>query len=714
MDNREGTHRYCRNFDFTYMMTMNGRREQVEVTMTSVLGHMTELEFDPEYRKWSDCDPAQLFTAGVSVYLTEDGKKISRNLQKEARGAQQLMIWTDCDREGEHIGSEVAAECRKGNPRIVIKRARFSAIIANQIHSAFSNAGELDLRMVAAVEARTELDLRLGAAFTRLQTLNLRRLQELADKLISYGPCQFPTLGFVTDQHEKVVNFISEPFWHIVVTVQRPLEKGANVKVDFRWKRGHVFDHATAVVLFEMCIDEPEAKVFAVERKSTRKFKPYPLTTVELQKSGSRLLRLSPKRVLDVAEKLYQRGLLSYPRTETDQFDKAFDFRTLLQKQTSDSDWGQYAQGLVDSYEGGGTYSRPRNGQKNDQAHPPIHPTAHANDLSGDEKRVYEYVTRRFLGSCSKDAVGFSTSVEIDIAEERFTTSGLIIQERNYLDVFVYDKWKGSLLPNFEVGETFMPTACNLREGKTSRPKMLTEADLVSLMDKNGIGTDATIAEHIAKIIDREYVFKVKQGTTEYLYPSTLGMGLVTGYNQIGHDKSLSKPLLRRETEYRMSLICSGQRTRRQTVEESLDEYREMFGRTRQQFNTLAENVAQYLRNPPELAMDDAEDGRDDDGGARGGGGDEDEAQRGPGAVRDLEQGAPRQRGNDLPRPTVCEPHPPDEQLPEEHAGPELVPQVLPRHRPAEVRLGATHATTAGRLGTGLLHVPAAPEMAVF
>ncbi|CAD6923627.1 unnamed protein product, partial [Tilletia laevis] len=277
-------------------------------------------------------------------------------------------------------------------------------------------------------------------------------------------------------------------------------------------------------------------------------------------------------------------------------------------KQASDPAWGQYAQGLVESYDGGGMYDRPRNGRKNDKAHPPIHPTAHANDLSGDEKRVYEYVTRRFLGSCSKDALGFTTTVEMEVAEERFAASGLIIQERNYLDVFVYDKWKGTILPHFTANEVIMPTACNLHEGRTARPKMLNEADLVNLMDKNGIGTDATIAEHIAKVIDREYVFKLKQGSAEYLYPSTLGMGLVHGYNRIGHDKSLSKPLLRRETEYRMSLICSGQRTRRQTVEESLEEYREMFGRTKQEFATLAGSVEQFLRNPPDMNLDDDDD----------------------------------------------------------------------------------------------------------
>lgn len=66
--------------------------------------------------------------------------------------------------------------------------------------------------------------------------------------------------------------------------------------------------------------------------------------------------------------------------------------------------------------------------------------------------------------------------------------AGLIILERNYLDVYIYDKWKGNLLPEFEVGENFIPEVCEIKQGQTSCPSLLTEADLVSLMDKNGIG----------------------------------------------------------------------------------------------------------------------------------------------------------------------------------------------------------------------------------
>lgn len=66
--------------------------------------------------------------------------------------------------------------------------------------------------------------------------------------------------------------------------------------------------------------------------------------------------------------------------------------------------------------------------------------------------------------------------------------AGLVVLERNYLDVYVYDKWNGNLLPNFQVGETFEPSTCEIKQGQTSQPNLLTEADLVSLMDKHGIG----------------------------------------------------------------------------------------------------------------------------------------------------------------------------------------------------------------------------------
>lgn len=185
--------------------------------------------------------------------------------------------------------------------------------------------------------------------------------------------------------------------------------------------------------------------------------------------------------------------------------------------------------------------------------------------------------------------------------------AGLIVLQRNYLEVYPYDKWAGKEIPNFEEGEQFVPTVCEVKDGQTSSPSLLTEADLVTLMDKNGIGafprislfirsnpiiyhspgTDATIAQHIQTIIDREYVIERMDGTTKHLMPSTLGIGLIEGYNEIGFERSLSKPQLRRETERNMVRVCEGTKSKADMLTESIEQYREMFVLAKREFDKV-------------------------------------------------------------------------------------------------------------------------------
>ncbi|CAI2737990.1 unnamed protein product, partial [Dicrocoelium dendriticum] len=103
-------------------------------------------------------------------------------------------------------------------PNIPVLRAKFSEITPAAIHRAIGDLTVPDQRVSDAVDARQELDLRIGAAFTRFQTMRLRRVfpRSLADRLISYGSCQFPTLGFVVERFREVDRFIPEPFWRVV------------------------------------------------------------------------------------------------------------------------------------------------------------------------------------------------------------------------------------------------------------------------------------------------------------------------------------------------------------------------------------------------------------------------------------------------------------------------------------------------------------------
>ena len=114
---------FIKNYEFDYPQTRSF------FTVTAVAGHITAYDFHESLRKWSSCEPFSLFDATVEVQVASDKKSIEQNLATQARRCDMLMIWTDCDREGEHIGMEIARVCRKAKRDIQVKRARFSAII---------------------------------------------------------------------------------------------------------------------------------------------------------------------------------------------------------------------------------------------------------------------------------------------------------------------------------------------------------------------------------------------------------------------------------------------------------------------------------------------------------------------------------------------------------------------------------------------------------
>ena len=239
---------------------------------------------------------------------------------------------------------------------------------------------------------------------------------------------------------------------------------------------------------------------------------------------------------------MYRAGIISYPRTETDVFGPTFELKPLVQAQTTHPEWGAYATTLLSEGLGPCKFRHPRAGKKNDQAHPPIHPVRAAAELRGDEKKLYEFITRRFLACCSPDAKGHGTTVAVEIGGEYFEAKGLTILERNYLNVYhPYENWSGNEIADFQTGEMVDTFTTELVQGNTSRPNYLTESDLIGIMDKSGIGTDATIHEHIKTILSREYARK--EG--EYFLPTVLGMSLITGYDKMDIDISLCKPELR-------------------------------------------------------------------------------------------------------------------------------------------------------------------------
>ncbi|MBA0860744.1 hypothetical protein Goshw_020730, partial [Gossypium schwendimanii] len=492
---RDGRSRYNRIFEFNYSI----RGQPCHMLFTSVTGHLMELEFEDRFRKWHSCDPLDLYHAPVRKFVPEDKLDIKRTLEEEARRCQWLVLWLDCDREGENIAFEVINVCRAVNRHLTIRRARFSALIDREIHHAMQNLIDPNPWFSDAVDARQatmllwhfiflegpvfdicirqlfgyvyggydspntckslkklnthnrEIDLRIGASFTRFQTMLLRDkfvIDSATDDrnlVLSYGPCQFPTLGFVVERYWEVQSHEPEEFW--TINCSHRTDEGV---ATFNWMRGHLFDYTCAVIVYEMCVQEPTATVTKVQHKEKLKYPPYPLNTIELEKRASRYFRMSSEHTMKVAEELYQAGFISYPRTETDCFSSRTDLHAIVQEQQGHPDWGSYAQRLLDPETG--LWRNPGSGGHDDKAHPPIHPTKFStgeNGWSQDHRTLYELVVRHFLACVSQPAVGAETSVEIDIAGELFSASG----RRNYLDVYRYESWGGSMIPTYTVGQ---------------------------------------------------------------------------------------------------------------------------------------------------------------------------------------------------------------------------------------------------------------------
>uniref|UniRef100_A0A672Z3N7 DNA topoisomerase n=1 Tax=Sphaeramia orbicularis TaxID=375764 RepID=A0A672Z3N7_9TELE len=584
----------------------NGRsRRNVTVTMTSVSGHLLGLEFKAPFQKWHSCNPVLLFDAEVEKYCPDNMTQIKRTLEKEVRQCQALIIWTDsltqfiCSRSGTNSSSYDFATflyvCSHIS-NIQVFRAKFSEITPNSIQRACETLTEPDANISDAVDVRQELDLRIGASFTRFQTLRLQKIfpASLANQLISYGSCQFPTLGFVVERFKAIQAFIPETFYKIKV-----LHEFEEDTVEFSWKRNRLFNHTACLVLYQICMEDPIATVTSITSKPKSKWRPLPLDTVELEKLASRKLRINAKETMKIAEKLYTQGFISYPRTETNIFPATLALGPLVEQQTNSPAWGTFAQRVLDQPGG----PNPRQGKNSDQAHPPIHPTKYTGTLQGNEARVYEFIVRHFLACVSQDALGQETVVDIDIAQEKFSTSGLMIIARNYLDVYPYDRWTAKVIPVYEQGSQFQPSAIEMVDGQTSPPQLLTEADLISLMEKHGIGTDATHADHIETIKSRMYV-----GLTpdQRFLPGELGMGLVEGYNSMGYE--MSKPTLRSELEADLKLVSEGTKDKRSVLQHHIQKYKAVFIESVRKAKKLDEALSPYLGAAQEITEAEQQD----------------------------------------------------------------------------------------------------------
>ncbi len=578
-----------------YLTEFSGRRWAI----IGLRGHLYTMDFPEQYNKWRSIDPKQLFYI-KPITKVEKGCFILYKLLREfGRYAEEVYLALDGDSEGESIAFEVLNTVKQVNPYAEFKRLWFSDTLPETLKRTLQNPRQPNPLLADKCFARMEIDLTIGAAFTRFLTLAVEHRAPRAipfGKFLSYGPCQTPVLYLVVQQALKREQFKPEKFYRVVAVlrINGQIYEAEHVEERFteREKAERVAERARQAL---------HGIVESFKERDSIKSPPTPLNTVELQSRASRYLNMRSKTALDVAEALYQAGLISYPRTETEIYPKDLNIRSLLQSLARNSSYSAYAQKLLSK-----PFLMPTRGTRDDKAHPPIHPVRSENEYQVRRRfgwlgwKLYDFVVRHFLATMSDKALLKRQQLIVQIGGEQFKVSGVRIVQPGYLEIYKYEIPQEKALPILKRGDLVEVLKIEVREGETEPPPYLSEAELLKLMDRLGIGTDATAAQHIQTNVERGYFYI----ENKRCIPTPLGKALIKALESVKPE--LVRPEVRAFIEREISDIPKGIRTRQEVVEDAKRIFLTYYDEVQGKEDMIAEALIPTLKESYKLAAEKA------------------------------------------------------------------------------------------------------------
>ncbi|MFJ8073849.1 type I DNA topoisomerase [Streptomyces sp. NPDC096176] len=480
------------------------------------------------------------------IYVVNADKKAQvRKLKEQLAESDELYLATDEDREGEAIAWHLLEVLK---PKVPVHRMVFHEITKDAIRDAVANPRELNKRMVDAQETRRILDRLYGYEVSPV-------LWKKVMPRLSAGRVQSVATRLVVERERERIAFRSAEYWDLTGTFStgragdasdpstltarlntvdgQRVAQGRDFGSDGRLKSDQVLhlDEANARSL-ATALEGASFAVRSVESKPYRRSPYAPFRTTTLQQEASRKLGFGAKATMQVAQKLYENGFITYMRTDsTTLSDTAV---AAARAQVTQLYGADYLPDKPRTYAG-----KVKNAQ---EAHEAIRPsgdrfrTPAETGLTGDQFRLYELIWKRTVASQMKDAVGNSVTVKIggrgtDGRDAEFTASGKTITFHGFMKAYVEgaDDPNAELddrerrLPQVAEGDALSAQEISVDGHATKPPARYTEASLVKELEEREIGRPSTYASIIGTILDRGYVFK--KGTA--LVPSFLSFAVV-------------------------------------------------------------------------------------------------------------------------------------------------------------------------------------------
>ena len=479
-------------------------------------------------------------------------KEIIRTLKNLAKKADEVIIATDFDREGELIGSDAVSMVRQVNEDVPVVRARYSSFTKPELEHAFAreNLVAVDDDLAAAGESRQFIDLIWGAVLTRY--LTMAKFGGLGN-VRSAGRVQTPTLALVARREKERQAFVPEDYW--VVRGTAATQKGEEFK--FAHATARFKDEATATSAYQDAKAAGKARVTDVVKKTRKGTIQTPFNTTSLQTAAA-AEGLTPARTMRIAESLYMSGLISYPRVDNTVYPETLDLSEVVTMLKGVPQYSNYCDELLAAHP-----LKATRGKQETTDHPPIYPTGvgDPDKLRPEEWKLYNLIARRFLATLSEQPVIEGTKVTLDAGGQTFTASGDVLVKPGYRAIYPYGSKKDEQLPAISVGQEVDLTSLDLEAKQTEPPARYSQGKLVQEMERLGLGTKSTRAS----IIERLY--EVKYLKNDPIEPSQLGMAIIDALEC--YAAHITTPEMTSELEGDMTKVAEGKASQDAVVDHS-------------------------------------------------------------------------------------------------------------------------------------------------
>ena len=594
----------------------DGYLESEEAVVTWCVGHLVTMSYpdayDPKLKRWS---------LETLPFLPEEFRyEVIGSVSKQFQIVKGLLnrpdvdviyVCTDSGREGEYIYRLVEQMAGvQGKER---RRVWIDSQTEEEIRKGIREAKDLSAydNLAASAYLRAKEDYLMGINFSRLLTLKygtvLSSLLNRNRTVLSVGRVMTCVLGMVVRREREIRDFVKIPFYRLIDDISlkdqsfeaewRAAEGSPHYGMPYLYKENGFRERERAQALEDQ-LSEPKpvtAEVLSVSRKQEKKNPPLLFNLAELQNVCSRMLKLSPDETLKIAQELYEKKLLTYPRTDARVLSSAIakEIEKNLRGLTAIPGVSAEVKEILSS----GRYRTiAKTRYTNDKQitdHYAIIPTGQGigalNRLSSTTVKVYELVVRRFLSIFYPPAIYRRASLELGIQREHFFASFRVLEEEGYLKVAgagASEPQKDEETEAAKLGPEFLAALANLRkgaklpvaglrvkEGETTPPKRYTSGSIILAMENagqliedeelraqikgSGIGTSATRAEILKKLEKNQYLAIAKK--TQVITPTLLGEMVYDTVNS--SIRSLLNPELTASWEKGLTMVAEGQIT---------------------------------------------------------------------------------------------------------------------------------------------------------